>query len=91
MTRTMIPMPPSQWVRERQNRIPWGRASMSANTVAPVVVSPDMASNTALGTDVSTPVRTKGRAPRTDDASHAKATMAKPSREVMSPLRAWSL
>ena len=57
MARTMIPIPPSQWVKERQNRIPCGRDSMSENTVAPVVVSPDMASKMAGQTPRRVPVR----------------------------------
>ncbi len=47
MARTMIPIPPSQWVKERQKRMPWGSASISVKTVAPVVVKPDMDSKTA--------------------------------------------
>ena len=34
-------MPPSQWVKERQKRIPLGRASMSVRMEAPVVVKPE--------------------------------------------------
>jgi hypothetical protein len=43
----MIPMPPSQWVRSRQKRMPRGLASMSERTEAPVVVKPDIASKKA--------------------------------------------
>ena len=53
MASTMIPMPPSQCVTERHKRIPSGSASTSANTVAPVVVKPDIASKIA-GTMPST-------------------------------------
>ncbi|OPZ57962.1 MAG: hypothetical protein BWY88_01116 [Synergistetes bacterium ADurb.Bin520] len=45
--RTMIPMPPSQWVKLRQNKIPRGFPSMWVNTEAPVVEKPDMASKNA--------------------------------------------
>ena len=34
---TIIPMPPSQWLKERQNRMDFGRASMSLRMDAPVV------------------------------------------------------
>ncbi len=56
ITSTMIPMPPSQWVRERQKRMPWGSRSMLSNTVAPVVVNPDMDSKSAAQKECSTPV-----------------------------------
>ena len=38
-------MPPSQWVKERQNSCPMGRPSTALSTVAPVVVKPEVASN----------------------------------------------
>ena len=41
----MIPIPPYQWVKERQNRIPLDRISTSAMVEAPVVVNPDTDSN----------------------------------------------
>lgn len=44
---TTMPMPPIQWVRERQNRIERGSASMSRRIEAPVVVNPDMVSKKA--------------------------------------------
>ena len=44
MASTSTPMPPSQWVKERQNRIPRGSASMSTRMVAPVVVKPEQVS-----------------------------------------------
>ena len=40
--RTMIPMPPSQWVSARQNRTLFGSTSTRARMVEPVVVKPDM-------------------------------------------------
>jgi hypothetical protein len=45
--RTIIPIPPNQWVRLRQNKIPMGLSSMELKTVAPVVVMPETDSNTA--------------------------------------------
>ena len=44
---TNTPIPPIQWVKVRQNRIPFGRFSISVNIVEPVVVNPDILSNMA--------------------------------------------
>ena len=44
---TRMPMPPSQWVKQRQSRLQWERASMSVRMVEPVVVKPETVSNTA--------------------------------------------
>ena len=44
-----MPIPPSQWVRERQNRIERGSPSMSRRIEAPVVVNPEMVSKKASG------------------------------------------
>ncbi len=57
MARTMIPIPPSQCVNERQNRMPWGRASMSVKIVAPVVVKPLIDSKTAATKESVTPAK----------------------------------
>ncbi len=54
---TMMPIPPIQWVNERQNSTPRGSDSMSPNTVAPVVVKPDTDSNTASMGEPITPVQ----------------------------------
>ena len=43
----MMPMPPSQWVNERQKSNDRGNASMSRRTDAPVVVNPLIVSNSA--------------------------------------------
>ncbi len=40
-----MPMPPSHWVSERHRSSEWGSAEISPRTVAPVVVSPLIASN----------------------------------------------
>ena len=48
IAKTIIPMPPIQWVKLRQNKTPSGSASMSFNIVEPVVVYPDIVSNTAF-------------------------------------------
>ena len=42
-----MPMPPSQWVKERQNSSPRLMASTSVRMEAPVVVKPEMTSNRA--------------------------------------------
>ncbi len=47
MARTIIPMPPNHWLKLLQKSIPLGRASISINTVAPVVVNPATDSNHA--------------------------------------------
>ena len=44
MTNTSTPMPPTQWVKLRQNRIPCCRDSTSGRLVAPVVVKPETVS-----------------------------------------------
>ena len=42
MVRTRMPMPPSQWVKERQKRMPLGRPSTAGRMEEPVVVKPEM-------------------------------------------------
>ena len=44
---TSTPMPPTQWVKLRQNSSPWLMASTSVRTDAPVVVKPDTVSKNA--------------------------------------------
>ena len=44
VVRMSTPIPPSQWVNDRQNSRPMGRPSMAVRMVAPVVVKPDMVS-----------------------------------------------
>jgi len=44
---TTIPIPPNQWVVERQNKIDLGRDSISVRIEAPVVVKPDIVSKNA--------------------------------------------
>ena len=44
MVSTSTPMPPSQWVKDRQNRMPLGRCSISVRMVDPVVVNPEAVS-----------------------------------------------
>ena len=47
-TKTIIPMPPIQYVDARQNKSPGERDSTSERTEAPVVVNPETLSNQAL-------------------------------------------
>ena len=82
MVRTMMPMPPSQWVRLRQSSSPRGWASMSDRMDAPVVVNPDMDSKKASVKE-SNPPRAKGRAPKQAQAAQPRATMTMPSRWLM--------
>ena len=44
ITNTSTPMPPTQWVKLRQNRPPRVRGSTSVRMVAPVVVKPETVS-----------------------------------------------
>ena len=77
--RTMMPMPPIQWVRLRQNRMPRGRDSTSVSMLASVVVKPDMVSKKASVYDGMAPENTKGKAPKAASDSHENVTTAKPS------------
>ena len=47
MAKTIIPMPPSQWVKERQNNMDFGSASISARMEEPVVENPEQVSKKA--------------------------------------------
>ena len=44
-------MPPTQWVKLRQNSRPFGSDSTSVRMVAPVVVKPDTVSKKASSSD----------------------------------------
>ena len=59
----MIPMPPSQWVRERQNRSPLGTASMSVMTEAPVVGEPGQGLEHRVGQAFEHSAQDKGQGP----------------------------
>ena len=56
IAKTIIPMPPNQCVILLQNRIPSGIASTSFKIVAPVVVKPEVVSNTILENPSIVPV-----------------------------------
>ncbi len=48
ITKTMIPIPPIQWVRLLQKRMDRGRASISVKMDEPVVENPEADSKKAL-------------------------------------------
>ena len=77
---TSTPMPPIQWVKLRQNKMPLGRLSTSGRMLAPVVVKPDTVSNRASTGLGMQPVSTKGTAPTTEMTIQLRAVAAKPSR-----------
>ena len=84
--RTMMPMPPSQWLRLRQNSRPRGRSSTRTRMEAPVVVNPDMLSKKASVKEGIWPEMKNGRAPRAEMISQPSVTTAKLSRSMSSPL-----
>ncbi len=57
-TRISTPMPPINWVIARHSRIPFGTPSRIGMTVAPVVVMPEIVSNSAATGEAMTPDRT---------------------------------
>ena len=73
-------MPPIQWVKLRQNRMPLGRSSTAGRMLAPVVVKPDTVSNRASTGFGMQPVTTKGTAPTMEMTIQLSEVAAKPSR-----------
>ena len=61
---TMMPIPPNHCSKARHRRMPGAARSRSVSTVAPVVVIPDMDSNTASVKDRLRSAKAKGRAPK---------------------------
>ena len=80
ITNTRIPMPPTQWVNERQKSRQWGRASTSDRIDAPVVVKPDAVSNTASNIFGIDPDRRNGSAPKILYRNQTSAQITEPSR-----------
>ena len=72
-------MPPIQWVKERQNKMPLCRCSISVRIVAPVVVKPDTVSNSASIYEGIAPEITNGNAPNKLSTIQLSATITKPS------------
>jgi hypothetical protein len=75
----MIPIPPNQWVKLRQNNKPWGSSSILVRIVAPVVVKPDIVSKKALVKLGISPDIKKGRHPNREKKVHPNVTIANPS------------
>jgi hypothetical protein len=84
--RTTMPIPPSQWVRDLQNRTDRGRGSIAVRIEAPVVVNPLIVSKNASVYEGMAPERTKGTAPTAEAAIQLAVTIRKPSR-----VRRWCL
>ena len=76
---TSTPMPPSQWVKLRQNSRHFGRSSTARRMLAPVVVKPDIVSNTASTKDGISPVSINGRQPNILITIQPIAVQIKPS------------
>ena len=79
VTSTRIPMPPSQWVKARQKRMPREQASISVRIEAPVVVKPEKDSNTQSAKLANWPDSQKGSAPPSPTSSQISPTEKKPS------------
>ena len=73
-------MPPIQWVKLRQNRMPLGRSSTPGRMLAPVVVKPDTVSNRASTGFGMQPATTNGTAPTMEMTIQLSEVAAKPSR-----------
>lgn len=76
---TRIPIPPSQWVKERQNNMDLGSASMSVKIVDPVVVKPEQDSKKASATSGIAPDAKNGIAPMTEATIQVTETTRNPS------------
>jgi hypothetical protein len=63
ITSTIIPIPPIQWVILRQNKIDFGKDSISVSIDEPVVVNPDMDSKNALVNEGIAPEKMYGKQP----------------------------
>ena len=76
---TSTPIPPIQCVKLLQNRPELLMASTSVRILAPVVVKPDIVSNSASIYDGMSPVSTNGTAPAALRTIQLSATLTKPS------------
>jgi hypothetical protein len=75
ITSTIIPIPPIQWVKLLQNKIDFGRASISVKIDAPVVVKPDIDSKKASINPGMALEIIYGEAPINEKKTHEKETM----------------
>ena len=82
ITKTMMPIPPSQWVKERQKRIDFGIDSISVRIEAPVVLKPEQDSNTASARSGIDPEIINGAAPAREHTSHVRDTTKNPSLDL---------
>jgi hypothetical protein len=73
--KTIIPIPPIQWVILLQNNIPFGTISISVNIEAPVVENPDIVSKKASVNDGIELLIIKGSVPKNDITIHEKDTI----------------
>ena len=73
----MMPMPPSHCSMARQIRMPGGSTSRSAITVAPVVVTPDIASKKASVNVSGISVNSNGSVPNSGITIHASVVTRK--------------
>ena len=78
--KTIIPIPPSQWVKERQNKMDLGKTSMSVKIEEPVVVNPEQLSKNASINESIAPDAAKGIAPKKATVSQLNDTIRNPSR-----------
>ena len=76
---TITPIPPIQWVKLRQNRLHRDSASTSLKMLAPVVVNPEIVSNSASVKLGISPLNTNGRAPMALSSTQARVTTTNPS------------
>ena len=77
---TSTPMPPTQWLKLRQYRMPRDRLSTSGRILEPVVVKPDTISNSASINDGIPPEIQNGRQPRIDITIQVSPVSTRPSR-----------
>ena len=80
ITNTSTPMPPTQCEKLRQNSTPCGSVSTCGRIDAPVVVKPEIISNSASTYEGIAPLMTIGSAPNAEMRIHAAATVTSPSR-----------
>ena len=69
-----MPKPPNHWVIERQRSTDDGSSRTWGKMVAPVEVTPDMASNHAVVKLSVEPVAKKGNVAKSESTNHNKTT-----------------
>src|ERR671912_767105 len=82
---TTMPMPPSHWVMLRQKRMEGVSASMSASSVAPVVVKPLIPSKVESSRLVNVPSMMYGMPPSSAASTQARVTERYTSRSKTYP------